>query len=134
MVSPPPVIWQEKSPDDFKSNWNGQYTQDGSGSCYAWSLSLLLENANEREERKKIKFSARDIYANCCEPYPTRGLFVEKSMKWLNKNGATLEYLLPSNNLDELTMRKLDDYKAGDRQVALVYKPNGFAYLPMRLP
>jgi|GEM_PF-943669 len=132
IVSAPPVNWKEKSPDSFESNWEGQYTQDGSGSCYGWSLSLLLENANEREEGKKIKFSARDIYANCCEPYPIMGLYVEKTMKWLNKNGATLEHLLPSNNLDELTMRKLDDYKSGDRQVALIYKSNGFAYLPVR--
>ena len=119
IVSAPPVNWKEKSPDSFESNWEGQYTQDGSGSCYAWSLSLLLENMNEKEEGKKVKFSARDIYANCCEPYPIAGLYVEKTMKWLNKNGATLEYLLPSNNLDELTMRKLNDFKAGDRQVAI---------------
>ncbi|MDD5220838.1 MAG: peptidoglycan-binding domain-containing protein, partial [Candidatus Bipolaricaulis sp.] len=63
-------------------------------------------------------------------PYPVAGLYVEKTMKWLNKNGATLEHLLPSNNLNELAIRDLSDYKTGDRQVALVYKPNGFAYLP----
>lgn len=130
LVSAAPPAWYEKSPDNFKSYWNGQYTQDGGGSCYAWSLSLLLENANEREEGKRIKFSARDIYAHCCEPYPTAGLFVEKTMKWLNKNGATLEHLLPSNNLNELDIRDLSDLKSGDRQVAMVYKPSGFAYLP----
>lgn len=129
LVSVAPITWYEKNPDNFKNNWNGQYTQDGGGSCYAWALSLLLENANEREEIKKIKFSARDIYGNCCEPYPIAGLYVEKTIKWLNKNGATLDYLIPSNNLNELEIRNLGDYKAGDRQVALVYKPSGFAYL-----
>ena len=130
LVSTTPISWNEKSLDNFKSYWNGQYTQDGGGSCYAWSLSLLLENANEREEGKRIKYSARDIYAHCCESYPSAGLFVEKSMRWLYKNGSTLEHLLPSNNLSELAVRNLSDYKSGDRQVALVYKPNGFAYLP----
>jgi hypothetical protein len=90
---------------------------------------MLVENANEKEEGKRIKFAARDIYGNCCEPYPILGLYVEKTMKWLYKNGVTLEHLLPSNNLDEMKMRNLSDLKVGDRQVALVYKPNGFAYL-----
>jgi len=55
LVSTTPISWNEKSLDNFKSYWNGQYTQDGGGSCYAWSLSLLLENANEREEGKRSK-------------------------------------------------------------------------------
>ncbi|MCX5781783.1 MAG: peptidoglycan-binding domain-containing protein [Elusimicrobia bacterium] len=129
LVGAAPIVWYEKSPDDFRSYWNGQYTQNGGSDCYAWLLSMLVENANEREEGKRIKFSAKDIYGNCCEPYPVLGLYVEKTMKWLYHNGVTLEHLLPSNNLSEAQVRDLSNLKPGDRQVALVYKPNGFAYL-----
>jgi len=124
-----PIQWREKRPIDFTHYWNGQYNQDGSGSCYAWSLSLLAERQNEQEENKRIKFSARQVYALAGEPYPTRGMYVEKGMRWLKDNGMTLEHLLPSNNRSEIDMRKLDDYTEGDHQVGMVYKPSGFAYL-----
>jgi hypothetical protein len=129
MTGATPIQWVEKRPQDFKHYWNGQRTQNGSGSCYAFSLALLMEQENFLEEGKRVWYSPRFIYSQASEPLPTRGLFVEKAMKFLKDNGAPLEILLPSNNLTEEQMRDVKDLRDGDRQVALVYKPNGFAYI-----
>ena len=124
-----PIHWKEKKPSEFKHYWNGQYDQYTSGSCYAWSLSLLMEQEENQEEHKRIKFSARQAYALAGEKPPIRGMRVEKGMRWLKNNGMTLDYLLPSNHRTELGMKDLSDYKIGDREVGLVYKPSGFVYL-----
>jgi len=123
-----PVIWREKKPEEFRHFYNGEYSQDGSGSCVAWQLALMLEQEEYLENQVRRKLSARSIYAQGYVP-DGGGMYVEEALKLVRNKGATLEYLLPSNNKNEKEMRKLDDYKLDAKEIAKIYRPKNYVYL-----
>jgi len=121
------IIWQEKKPEEFRHFYNGEYSQNGSGSCCSWQLALMLEQEEYLENKVRRKLSARSIYG--LGYAPGGGMYVESALKIVRDNGVTLEYLLPSNNRNEREMRDLSDYKLDAKEIAKIYKPSAYVYL-----
>jgi len=129
MPIPKAPVWTEKRPEDFKHYWNGQYTQDGSGSCVAWQISLLFEASLLQQFQIHRKLSARSLYGLGYEP--DGGMWVEKALKLAKDNGLTLEVLLPSNGLNETQMRSLADYAPDAKDIAHdTYRLSNYIYIP----
>ena len=114
-----PVIWKEKKPEDFKTY--PIKNQNGSGSCVGQTISKQLEVDELNENKVYRKLSARSIYS--LGYVSTGGMNMRDATKIAIEKGATLEYLLPSENKNEQEMRYNGDYNTDAKQIALVYKP-----------
>ncbi len=97
--------------------------------CVGQTYAKLLGVENVLEEGKWVHFSARDIYSQRSIK-PAFGMHSQEAAEICYKKGATIEQLMPSQNLPEVEMNKEHDRKEIDRQVALVGKAGGYLSLP----
>lgn len=123
----PKVKWEEKS------IWRSFpiFNQDSSDSCVAQTVAKLLGVENYLEEKKFIKFSARDIYS---QGYLSNGgMYYRKGMKIGYKVGATLEQLMLSDNKNEGEMRKADDRTFSLTSIADMFKGGSYIAISLKI-
>lgn len=119
--------WVEKSKEQWR-RFEPIFNQVGSSSCVGQTVALSMGIENYLEEAKFVPLSARFIYAQGYEL--GGGMYYAKAFDIAKKQGAPPEQLMPSQNLGEDKM-VIFDAKESDKQVALVYKPNSYIYLPI---
>jgi len=117
------VDWQERKPKAYPVR-----NQDGSSSCVAQSLALMLGIMNEQEEGKFIELSAGHIY-NKRQNKNSGGMIGVDALEIARKFGATLEHLLPSQNMGEQVINSLT-WKESDEQIGQVFRVENYIQLP----
>lgn len=122
------VEFKEKSFEDLKTF--PVRNQDGSGSCVAQTLALMLGIENFLEEGRFIEFSAKDIYTR--RTNEGGGMIGVEALDIVRKNGCTLEALIPSQNQTET---QINDIKRelSDIEIAKVFKIKDFWQLPFNI-
>lgn len=121
-----PVQWIEKSQNQWRRF--PIFDQNGSAACVSFSVAKLLGIENFLEEGKFVVYSARDIYSRGYQP--NGGMFYRDGMDIGYKYGATVEQLMPFQKLGEDAMRKADDRKSIDEQIALIGRGGNYFALP----
>lgn len=101
-----PIEWEEKAESDWRKY--PVFNQNSSSSCVAQAVSKALGIENYLEEGKFIQFSARDVYTRRMN-YPGEGMFFIDALNIGYKYGATVEQLMPSQSLPELSMNVSSD-------------------------
>ena len=112
-----PVKWEEKTFEDVVPL--PVRNQDGSGSCVAQTLALMMGIENFLEEGKFLEFSAGDIYIR--RSNEGAGMIGVEAFEIVRKNGATLEASMPSQNIGEYEINKLVRTEA-DVQIGKIFK------------
>lgn len=102
--------------------------QDGSSSCVAQTLALMLGVENLLEEGRFVELSAADIYTRRSNK-PGGGMIGVNAFEIAKKFGATLEVLMPSQNIGESEINKAER-KLSDEQISQVFKTGGYVQLP----
>lgn len=97
--------------------------QDGSGSCVAQTLALMLGIENFMEEGRFVELSASDIYQR--RSNNGAGMIGDDAMKIGAKNGATLEMFMPSQKLSESRIQQVPR-RVSDEQIGPVFKSGGY--------
>lgn len=124
--SPEPVKWEEKP----ESAWRKFpiFDQNGSGSCVAQTAAKLLGVNYYIKNKQYVHFSSTDIYQQRYNK-PAPGMASSDVFNIISKNGATLEELVPSQNMTDVEMdtAKIPDYK---RQVGRVFKVTNYLSAP----
>lgn len=105
--------------------------QDGSGSCVAQSLALILGIENFLEEKRFVEFSAKDIYTRRSNK-DTMGMMGVEALEIARKYGCTLEALIPSQNQSETEMNTIDR-KISDEEIAKIFKIKDYYQLPFSI-
>jgi len=129
-----PLIWIDwnewkMKPENQKMLTDFQiYNQDGSGSCVANAAALILSIQNYQEEGRFFKFSTRDIYSRRSNK-PNAGMIIQNMAEIITKRGATLDYLLPADQLNEAQMNDLSDYKPSYEAVGQIYKAANYLFV-----
>jgi hypothetical protein len=93
-----PVRWEQKEPSQWK-----QYpirSQGQAGSCVAHSGALLAGIVQQHRDGQYIDFSASDIYQKR-KNRPDAGMWGVDAFSIMQKDGLTLEALMPSMNMTE---------------------------------
>ena len=123
------VNWVEKDFGDIKTF--PLKNQDGSCSCVAQTLSLMLGIENYLEEGKYIEFSAGDIYTKRSNK-DSMGMIGVEALEIARKDGCTLESLIPSNEQSE---SQINDIKRSlsDIEIAKIFKIKDYWQLPFSL-
>ncbi len=119
-----PAVWKEKNPEGGfitypKRNQTTQF------SCVAYTLSKQLAVDELSENGVYRELSPRSVY-----PYvfvsPDGGANSLSATKLVSKQGMTLESLLKTDFLSEMEVRSDKGYATDAKQIAFVYKPEGF--------
>lgn len=119
------VKWVEKNPEDFR-----QFpirNQDGSSSCVAQAIAKVLGINNYFESGDFVELSAKDIYTR--RSNEGEGMWGVDALMIAVTHGATLESLIPSQNMDEESMNKIER-KIYEEQIGLIFKGKNFVMLP----
>jgi len=127
LVSAPIVEWKEKPPE----NWRKFpiRNQSRSGSCVAFSKAKELGIHNFLEEGEFINLSARDIYTRRSNK-PNAGMWGQDANQIAIKYGATIDILMPSDNLGEVLMNNDLDRKPSKEIIGMVFRPKSWIALP----
>lgn len=116
------VEWVEKP----RSQWRKFpiYNQDGSGSCVAQTEAKEMGIMRWLKDGIYVHFSAADIYQRRSNK-PGSGMYGYNARKIVKDNGATLEVLAPSQNMNDQQMDSLEiaEYK---KEVGKVFKVSNF--------
>ena len=120
--------WKQKPEIQKMLNELPVYDQNGSGSCVAQSIALIATINNWKEEGKAIKFSARGIYARRSNK-PEEGMRFYDAAELFRKYGVVPEPILPSENLDENAMNRLDDYLPSYDLIGKIYAPKNYFWV-----
>lgn len=129
LASAGPVVWVEKDFDDI--NTFPVRNQDGSGSCVAQTLALIMGIENFLEEGRFIEFSAKDIYTKRSNK-TTMGMIGVEALDIIRKSGCTLEHLVPSQNQNESQINEIKR-QISDIEIAKVFKIKDYWQLPFSL-
>lgn len=121
-----PATWKVKTIAELRTF--KIYNQDGSGSCVSQAVRKALGVANFVEEGKYVSLSARYIYTK--RSNDSMGMFMPEAMDIARKRGSTLEILCPDDNLGESKMNVTSDIRVSDDQIAQIFKPSNWAYVP----
>lgn len=121
-----PVNWQPKRFEDV--NTFPVRNQDGSGSCVAATLALMLGIENFLEEGKYIEFSFKDIYDRRSNK-PQAGMIGVDALDIGRKHGASLNALMPSDNQSEEEIAKVER-RISDEQISQIFKSKSYVQLP----
>ena len=123
-----PITWVEKP----ESEWRKFpiFNQDGSSSCVAQATSKALGIENYLEEKKFVHFSARDIYARRSN-FPGQGMWFQDGLNIAYNYGATVEQLMPSQNMNESLMNSAEDRTPLTELVAKIGKGGNYITLPI---
>jgi hypothetical protein len=113
-------IWTEKK----EYNHYTIRDQSSSYSCVAQSVATLLE-AMLRKNGKEVPVSAKPIYLS--RTNQGGGMYFREAMDIGSKNGSTLEYLVPSQNMTEEQMNDDSDITMFDIYVSDLL--SGMAYI-----
>lgn len=105
--------------------------QDGSGSCVAQSLALILGIENFLEEKRFVEFSAKDIYTRRSNK-DTMGMMGVEALEIARKYGCTLEALIPSQKQGESEINIIDR-KTSDEEIARIFKIKDYYQLPFSI-
>lgn len=119
------LVWKEKAFRDIKTF--PVRNQDGSGSCVAQTLALMLGIENFLEEERFIEFSAKDIYTR--RTNTGMGMWGVEALTIVKNYGCTLEELIPSQNQGETEMNKIVR-EISDLEIAKIFKIKDFYQLP----
>lgn len=127
VVSWAPVEWKEKP----ESEWRKFpiFNQSNSSSCVAQSIAKCLGINNYREENEFVFLSARDIYSQRVNK-PEHGMVGADACNIAVKYGATLDSLMPSQNLSESLMNNDLDRTHSKKVIANIYRAKNWIYLP----
>jgi len=113
-------VWKEKK----EYNHYTIRDQSSSYSCVAQSVATLLE-AMLRKNGKDVPVSAKPIYVK--RTNEGGGMYFREAMDIGSKNGSTLEYLVPSQNMTEEQMNDDSDITMFDIYVGDLL--SGMAYI-----
>jgi papain like protease/putative peptidoglycan binding protein len=119
------VLWEEKEPRKFPIR-----NQDGSSSCVAQAVAKILGINNFLEEKEFIELSAKDIYTR--RENTGGGMFGADALKIACDFGATLESLMPSQNMNEEEINKIDRKKY-HTQIGKIFKGKNYIQLPFNI-
>lgn len=119
------LVWSEKDFDDVKHF--PVRNQDGSGSCVAQTLALILGIENYFEEGKFIEFSASDIYTK--RTNVGMGMIGVEALEIARKQGVTLEVLMPSQNMGETEINQVTRC-ISDIEIGKIFKIKDHYQLP----
>ena len=117
--------WKEKSFDQLKTF--PVRDQDGSGSCVAQTLALMLGIENFLEEGRFIEFSAKDIYTR--RSNQGAGMIGVEALEIARKYGATLEVLIPSQRMGETEINNIIR-EVSDEQIGKIFTVDNYYQLP----
>jgi hypothetical protein len=120
IATAPIVNWQEKT--TFKSY--PIFNQNGSSSCVAQAVAKVLGIENAKEENKFVSLSARDIYTR--RTNNTEGMFYHEAMSIGKQYGATIEQLMPSQNLSEAELNKSNDRTFTSEYIGKIFQGGAF--------
>jgi len=123
-----PLNWTEVKVPHFDILNYKVRNQDGSNSCVANSIALMLGIDNYREEGEFIEFSASHIYQRRINK-PQAGMVGNDALKIASKYGATLEQLMPSDKLSEIAINAVSKQPSDD-QIGMVFKAGGYVQFP----
>ena len=123
------LVFEEKSFEDIKTF--PVRDQDGSGSCVAQTLALIMGIENYLEEGKFIEFSAKDIYTRRSNK-DSMGMIGVEALDIARKYGATLEVLIPSQNMGESEINNILR-NTSDEQIGKIFTIKDFYQLPFSL-
>lgn len=128
VASANPVNWQTKPREQWRKF--PIFNQDGSGSCVAQTAAKLLGILYaQRNNGQYVHFSATDIYQRRANK-PFAGMAGVDVLDILRK-GATLEELVPSQNMSDTEMdgTVIEPYK---RRVGEVFKIGNYVVMPTK--
>jgi len=120
--------WKQKPEVQKMLNELPVYDQNGSSSCVSQSIALIATINNWKEEGKAIKYSARGIYARRSNK-PEEGMKFYDAADLFVKYGVVPEPILPSEDLDEDAMNKLDDYLPSYDLIGKIYAPRNYFWV-----
>jgi len=119
------IEWIEKEPRKFPIR-----NQDGSKSCVAQATAKILGINNFLEEKEFIELSAKDIYTR--RKNDGGGMFGVNALEIACDFGATLESLMPSQNMNEEEINKIDRKKY-HTQIGKIFKGKNYIQLPFNI-
>lgn len=128
IASAPVVDWKEKT------TFRGFpiFNQNGSGSCVAQSVAKILGIENYLEEGKFVHLSAKDIYTRRIN-ITGEGMFFRDAMEIGNKYGATIEQLMPSQELTEAEINDVKDRTYTSEYVGKIFRGGSFVSIPVNI-
>lgn len=118
--------WKEKNFDQLKTF--PVRDQDGSGSCVAQTLALMLGIENFLEEGRFIEFSAKDIYTRRSNQ-DSAGMIGVEALEIARKYGATLEVLIPSQRMGETEINNIIR-EVSDEQIGKIFTIKNHYQIP----
>lgn len=123
-----PVVWKEKKPETWRKF--PIFNQNGSGSCVAQTAAKLLGIAYFIKEGAYVHFSATDIYQQRANK-PNAGMAGHDAFDIIRKNGATLEDLVPSQEMTDAQMDgvSIRPYK---REVGRIFRVSNYVIDPIQ--
>ena len=124
-----PIEWKVKDFSDIKTF--PVRNQDGSGSCVAQALALILGIENFLEEGRFIEFSAKDIYTRRSNQ-GTMGMIGVEALDIARKYGSTLEVLIPSQNMGESEINKIVR-NVSDEEIGEIFRIKDFWQVPFNV-
>lgn len=123
----PAFHWKEKAESDWRKY--PIFNQDGSSSCVAQAVSKTLGIENYVEEKKFVRFSARDIYTRRLN-FGSPGMWFQDGMR-IGHEGATFEQLMPSEKKNESQMNSFSDRTPLTKIVARPGRGGNYLSLPV---
>jgi len=121
----PSPTWEEREPKKFPI-----FNQDGSLACVGFAVAKILGIDEVFEGREFVHLSPRDIYTRR-QNQGSGGMWLPDALNIARKHGATLEALVPSENLNETDQNNKSDITPETDKVAQVYKSSGYIELPI---
>lgn len=127
VASVAPVIWIEK----ISTSWRKFpiFNQDGSGSCVAQTMAKVMGVMYWLKNNVYVHFSATHIYQRRSNK-PAGGMSGVEAFE-IAKNGATLEVLTPSQDMNDAQMDgiKIETYK---EDVGKIFKLGNYVVGPVK--
>lgn len=123
LFSASPVEWKEKTAfRNFPIR-----NQDGSSMCVAFATSKCLGANNLIDKGEYVALSPRDIYTR--RSNTGGGMWIQNAGEIVRKYGATLETLMPSENINESQANISNDRTTESEKIALEYKAKGYVFI-----
>lgn len=123
-ASAPAPKWDERKPKQFPI-----FNQDGSSACVAFAVAKILGIDEVYEGREFVHLSPRDIYVR--RTNAGGGMYLPEALDIARKHGATLESLVPSENLGESAQNSKNGITPETDKIAQRYKSAGRVALPI---
>lgn len=106
--------------------------QDGSSMCVAFTGRKMLGIENQEETGEYIDLSARDIYDRRYNK-PGGGMWGQDALKIICEHGATLESMIPSENMNETQANVIITRTNEDIKIAKKYRGGSYINLPYNI-